>query len=80
MMKPVENGRKAINKSGEIIFIDNYTKEEHIGANGVHESVHATDSQSRGFQNPTLSSDLIEKKPRAMELRYYKELDKLKKR
>lgn len=50
--------------------------------NGVHthESVHATDSQSRGFQNPTLSSDLIEKKPRAMELRYYKELDKLKKR
>jgi RHS repeat-associated protein len=62
-------------KNGERVSMDKYSKEEHIGAVGVHEATHVTDKSSRRFQNPKSSKKQIEEKPNANQLKHYRELD-----
>lgn len=65
-----------MNKDGEMVYMDNYTKDEHIGAVGVHEARHVTDKESRGFQNKGKD---VEKAPNSDQLKHYRELDEHKK-
>ncbi len=71
-----EGTQPVVMKDGEKVYMNNYTKEEHIGAVGVHEATHVTDKSSRGFQNPNSSAKQIEEKPNRNQLKHYRELDK----
>jgi RHS repeat-associated protein len=70
----------AIIKDGQEVILSNYSKDEKIGAIGVHEGTHVTDKDSRGFQNPKSTTKQIENKPNANEATYYRQIDETKKR
>lgn len=57
------------------VSMNRYTKEEHIGAVGVHVPTHVADKSSRPFQNPKSSTKQLEEKPNANQLKHYRELD-----
>ncbi len=71
--------RPVVMKEGEKIYMDSYSKDEHIGATGVHETRHITDKNSRRSGSPNKPASEVEKGPRTDEAKYYRELDEQKK-
>ncbi|HPQ09149.1 MAG TPA: hypothetical protein PK995_07970 [Bacteroidia bacterium] len=74
------------NDQNSKVFVSEFSKEEFIGAVGVHESVHATDKESNSqylyVKNESLRKDTkqlskkVEIKPDQKEYEFYKEIDK----
>lgn len=58
---------------GTKVTLTNYTIDQHIGANGVHEGVHATDKKSMTVFNKTGGTEV---NPRNQELNYYNQVKK----
>lgn len=81
-MTPSPLGNKAVKKAGELIIYKDYTLDEHMGANAVHEATHVLDPESKRsyYKNPGLSKDIIREKsefnPVKNEMSHYKQLSK----
>ncbi len=74
-MTSPEGTQPIVMKDGEMVYMTNYSKEDHIGAVGTHEATHVTDKSSTSFQNPGTSEKKIEEKPNKNQLKDYRELD-----
>ena len=63
---------------GQKVELKNFTAEDHLGSQGVHEAAHATDKKSSMATNPKGSFQEREKKPYLNQVRAINEINKMR--